>query len=596
MISFPADAISSDVIKNLARCQVPNLVLENIDGAFQSDAFIENSFHYISKNLISLSLKGSSITESTFIKILSKCHSLEALDVSCCNSLFMTGVLLSKQDDFDVLQQSLSNVRELNLSSIRYLSDSLFHRITSVCQNLKKLHLAGNQIIFHTDAIYIRRQSKINQKNTAVFTFASVLDMLEERATGMTSLSFSRTTIDENSLECLARIPGLVLEELYLVNCRELDESGIIKFCKHQRNLLVLDVSQCMMLGDGAMRTICSTQPRLMKLSVNKLHLCDNAFSQLDKLKNIQHLDLSSCHIVTHKALADTLLKINALKLTHLNLNCCSSVKDPFIVEAGSHLSQLTDLDLSSTGITNWGIVLVSKFMTQLRSLRLAWCRHLTDTGLLGQVDSEVENHPDDCECRCHKPPESTIFRKPSKYRKPSSHTLEQMEQVLALTGDNIYPLSELCLLERLDLTACAKITDNSLLVILPRLLYLQSLKLAMCSQLTDETLHVIARHNMILEELDISNNLKYTDRGVMTIAQRLRRLTHLNISNCDGLSDSSVHAVRRHCRWLKCLNVSMNIQITDEAVEHLENGLQHLQQLQKRMIGKTANNKIPCD
>jgi len=66
---------------------------------------------------------------------------------------------------------------------------------------------------------------------------------------------------------------------------------------------------------------------------------------------------------------------------------CCSSLGDSFVVELTSCVPGLIELDVSSCSVSDVALRAICARLTALRSLRLAWCRDVTDTGLLGLPD-----------------------------------------------------------------------------------------------------------------------------------------------------------------------------------------------------------------
>ena len=218
----------------------------------------------MSRRVRSLSLAGCDITEALFTSLLAGCTALERLDISRCNALFMTGQLLSKSSDVDLLSQSLAHLRELKLASLRYISDESFNRLVPACSGLEKLSLAGNQMVFHsTNQLWRGKQS-------AVLTFSNVIDFLEAAASKITALDFSRTTINDDALSLLVRIPDLCLHELCLSCCQDITDKGVAVMCSAQRSLQLLDLTDCQSVTDSSVESICSECDGLRVLRLGK--------------------------------------------------------------------------------------------------------------------------------------------------------------------------------------------------------------------------------------------------------------------------------------------------------------------------------------
>lgn len=288
----------------------------------------------------------------------------------------MSGLILSKPNDVAKLSKSLVHLKSLNLSNIRYLSDTTLNRITSACQNLQKLHLAGAQIIFHSDKYFTK-------SSDAIMTFNNILNVISQKAKQFKSLDFSRTSINDEALASLAAVKDLRLEQLILVGCREMYSTGIGNVARKQTQLKDLDLSQCVDICDGSLYSICEHLHDLRNLNLNKCRqITDASIKNLHMLDRIEKLELASNYTMTSKVLSTGLCKGKLLKLTHLNLNCCSLINDSFIIQMCKVLNQLTFLDLGSTGLTDIGLQFICTYLFKLKSLTLSWCREISDKGI----------------------------------------------------------------------------------------------------------------------------------------------------------------------------------------------------------------------
>lgn len=582
---------SAEEIARICHRRHPHLTLDYVDGSSSSmQMFIGQCCDVMSVNLHSLSLKGSNVTPSTFITLVSKCHSLASLDLSCCNSLFMTGQLLEKQSEVEQLRSSLAKVKDLKLDSIRYLSDVMFSRVVGVCPNVERLSLAGSQISFHSGAAYSGRG-----KSSCIFTFENVLQFVETHSSQLTSLNLSRTAINDIWLGMLADIVGLQLQELYLVCCREVTNNGMVSLCQRMPSLNVLDLGQCSELGDETLYAICHNLLDLRFLNLAGCRcISNNSVSGLYKLQRLETLNISSCYSIAPIAMMIGLCGKNGAKgltnMTHLNVNCCSYVNDEMIISVCAVLRALQHLDLASCfGVGDVGIQFIIKYLKQLRFLSLAWCKNVTDDGLLGYVDQIVQHghhsHDDGGLCKCTRSRQSTmIFRRPSK-----NEPVEVSSKVNALIDDrkndtHVYDISELSLLRVLDLTACIKVTDLSVKEL--RFRELKSLYLTMCPQVSDDGLVAVAKHVPSVETLHVSKCSHVGDRGLLEVIDRLNRLKSLNISNCNAVTNRTIERLFVKCGRLRELDVSFCRKVTPEVVEMLESNLTHLCCIQKRLVG----------
>ena len=579
-------ALSSRTIPSLSRRRLPHLVLNDFDTSLDAKSVVMKSCEHLAGNLKSLSLKGSNITERTFVEFLSKCKNLRSLDLSSCNSLFMSGQILERNSDIQVLKEVLQNVTEVNLSSVRFLSDAIFNRLMTVCENVEKLSLASVQITFHSPGVYYP-PGETKCANGSILTFRNILDFLVTQQC-LTSLSVTRTQIEDEHLQEIVSIPELHLQELVLVGCRNISDAGIAHICRHQTGLVTLDLRECPDLTNGSVMSIGACLKQLKNLYLHKCKMIsDKSVALLNNLNQLEVLDLSECFQVTSAGLVKGLCGGTISNLTHLGLNCCSGVNDTFVLKACEGLPLLVHLDMGSCfPITDLSVHAISKTLKYLRYLRLAWCKNITDLGLLGlqSGDSHVQHgdHDESGMCKCNrKYPSTVIFKKPVTATKSnSSGNLAELS-----LNTSAVSLSNLAGLRFLDLKACKKLTDTGLMqaVKFPEL---QTLHLGLIQGLTDEGLGAIIKNCPSIEELNVSQTGTLTDDVMEMVVKKLLRLQTLNVFGCDKLTDKSIQLILAHCDRLKNLDVSFCSGITTVAMDNLESQMKTLVTVQKRMIG----------
>lgn len=578
---YASSAVSSGkAIPSLSKRRLPHLILSDFDTSLDEKAVVLKSCQHMGSNLKSLSLKGSNITERTFVELLSHCKNLVSLDLSCCNSLFMSGTLLEMNADMQLLKASLSNVLDVNLSSIRHISDVTFNRIMTVCENIEKLSLASVQIACSSN-FYSKRESSRFANNT-LLTFKNIMDFVITQQ-GLKSLNFSKTQIEDEHLEELVSTPGLVLQELILTGCRNISDDGIVAVCKHQSGLFSLDLRECPDLTNSALMSIASCMNQLRNLYMNKCkQISDNAVATVARLSMLQKLDLSDCHLVSCTGLTKGLCKPDITSLvTHLNLSC-TDVGDAFVEKACEMLPQLNHIDLGSCfKVTDVSVHAIARSLKYLRYLRLAWCSKITDFGLLGVSSGYNHDIADDGQRRFAS---TVIFKKPTV--KKTTNGKENSSDRSETVDKNYKPvaLNNLQGLRYLDLTSCKKLTDAGLsqTVQFPELRFLG---LGMLPNLTDAGLVKIVFKNPSLEDLNVSQCKDITDVSMETVTRHLPRLHSLNVMGCGQLTDKTVMYMKRGCARLRHLDVSFCGGITYKAMDQLETTLTSLVSIQKRMI-----------
>lgn len=576
IIHFYASSAASTgkAIPSLSKRRLPHLILSDFDSSLDEKAVVLKSCEHMGNNLKSLSLKGSNITERTFVELLSHCKSLVSLDLSCCNSLFMSGTLLEMNSDLHLLKDSLTNVLDVNLSSIRHISDVTFNRIVTVCENVEKLSLASVQIAFSDS--FFKQRSASRFANSSVLTFKNIMDFVITQY-GLKSLNFSKTQLEDEHLEELVSTPDLNLHELILTGCRNVSDDGIGAVCKHQPGLFSLDIRECPDLTNCSLMAISHNLKQLKNLYMNKCkQISDKAVATTSKLHMLQKLDLSDCHLVSCKGLISGLcIEDFASPITHLNLSC-TDAGDEFVEKACVNLPQLNHIDLGSCfRITDKSVHAITKSMKYLRYLRLAWCSKVTDSGLLGLNPDPNRMTTDNEVTKCNS---KVIFKKPVERK-----TLENLTSTLSISNKPV-ALHNLAGLRYLDLTACKKLTDTGLSQAV-KFSELRFLGLGMLEHMTDDGLTQIVFKNPSTEDLNISQCKNITDVAMETVTRFLPRLQTLNVMGCGHLTDKSVMYMKRSCGRLRHLDVSFCGGITYTAIDQLETANNTLVSVQKRGI-----------
>lgn len=190
----------------------------------------------------------------------------QKLDLSRCNCLFMSGILLAKPEDQAKIAASFKHLTSLNLAGIRYLSDALLNRLVAVAPNLQHLSLASCNIAYEVE-LYSTESNRAGSVN--FLTLSNLLSILKERAALIKSLDLSQTSLSSNGLKSITNVPELRLERIFLRKCNNLGNDGIVALACKQSALRVLDASGCRDLSDGALIAICDNLGKLEALDIH---------------------------------------------------------------------------------------------------------------------------------------------------------------------------------------------------------------------------------------------------------------------------------------------------------------------------------------
>ncbi|KAB1273469.1 Leucine-rich repeat-containing protein 29 [Camelus dromedarius] len=411
--NIPVSSASLPAIKSLGLRGISCISLTILDGSPASHRVLKSVAYHMGPHLQSLCLSGGSPTEAPFVALILGCPALRILDLSGCNSLFTSSMLLAQPETAQRVQQALSGLCEFNLASLQDLADLSFNRLSSCAPSLERLSLAYCHLTFEQGPA--RGSIGPQDSSPSQLSFHNRLRFVKERAGRLCALDLSGTGLPPEALQALGQVAGLQLQELSLHSCQDLSTEAHLSLRKLQR-------------------------------------LTDAGCSALGGLRELQSLNMAERCQVRGRELAQALGLVQGAPppLASLSLAYCSSLKDASVFSLIPVLSpSLRVLDLSScVALTNQTMQAICTYLTHLSVLRLAWCKELHDWGLLGlrELSEEALKEP-----RGFFPqPHRELEHQASSPKNPSP----QPQDPSLLTWQA---------LRELDLTACSKLTDASL-------------------------------------------------------------------------------------------------------------------------------------
>ena len=121
-------------------------------------------------------------------------------------------------------------------------------------------------------------------------------------------------------------------------------------------------------------------------------------------------------------------------------------------------------------------------------------------------------------------------------------------------------------LVRRLNLSTLGSQISDGVLLGMTSCKRIERLTLTSCTKLSDNSLVPLLQGNRSLVALDVTGMESFTDKGLMTVAENCVRLQGLNVTSCRRLTDESVMAVARNCRHLKrvCTIFHIHVNFTD--------------------------------
>lgn len=249
---------------------------------------------------------------------------------------------------------------------------------------------------------------------------------------------FNQVDLDQTNLDFWHRF-GEQFNEIVFNSC-DLREKTFNAILKQLTNLEILQINSCreLFMSGRLFKNACDREAigaacaNVKRISLcNNRYLSDALFSRIVSImKNIQHLNLSGCHISFHNALyrkfypeyvheasesvltfryiiqfiefqavhlkyldfSETLIdgnaltnlaQVNNLKLKEMKLRSCDQLTSSGISSFVRFQNGLVSLDLShSVRLTDPSLLDLSRTITQLKELRIRRCRAITDQSI----------------------------------------------------------------------------------------------------------------------------------------------------------------------------------------------------------------------
>nr|XP_039271337.1 dynein regulatory complex subunit 6-like isoform X1 [Styela clava] len=607
---LPQDEFTEAAFDNQIYCKSPNLYINGLDENINVKPLLNPQNGHMSllgPHVVRLSLKGSSILESSFVEILNKCDSLESLDITSCNAMFMSGSFLAQSDRHFVVAKVLEKTVDLNLSSIRYMNDDILKKFYSLCPSLSSIKLACCNILF----------SEFGSTQRFALTFPCIVQLASVQCSTLTRIDLSRTGITNFALAKLSSIKGLKLKEVVLKNCRELGDAGVSSLAKQQPDLRVIDIRSCCEVGNAGVSAICTSSHNLRELYLAKCRkVTDISASKISFLEKLEILDISECYDITTTSISVILTLLTALST--LIANGCNFAKFHTWISKNQQQNEisekkvplslipkdcfqylnLTKLSINSgKHVTDLTIQSIFVYLTNLKQLSLSWCHYITDRGLLGLniTITDGMTFPNVKDTEAHILSTGRYSRNHSRIGFLGSPGAEYISYVDWSEVDVKSSLPErgitrLRKLQRLSMSNCPNVTDESLVRIFcvgqPVFPKMEHLELNMMQRsITNDVVNGITIGCPLLTYLAMSGS-NISNDGVAGITQRLHRLEKLDLSNCDNITPKFFHGLIKNNRWLRELDISSCKQIPESSADKLKKSLPLLARVHTRYSG----------
>lgn len=295
----------------------------------------------------------------------------------------------------------------------------------------------------------------------------------------------------------------------------------------------------------------------------------------------VKDLNLRGCVQVDHYNRADVVVK-SCKNLINATLEGCRNFQRATLHTLLTSNERLAHLNLTGlVAVNNASCKIISRSCPQLESFNVSWCSHMDSRG----IKMVLAGCP---KLRDLRVGEIRGFSGPSGLEVGEflfeSNNLERLvlsgctdlsdatlQTIISGVDPQIDILSGLPLVEprklrHLDLSRCARITDQGLKVLAHNTPLLEGLQLSSCNLLTDSSLSSVISTTPNLTHLDLEELSELTNTFLsehLAKSPCASRLEHLSISYCENLGDSGMLPVVRACTSLRSVEMD-NTRISD--------------------------------
>jgi F-box and leucine-rich repeat protein GRR1 len=320
------------------------------------------------------------------------------------------------------------------------------------------------------DFVTLIKMMLVLSREEPTFNYAQLIRRLNfwSVASEMTDKTFGRLA------------PCTHLERLTLVGCFNLSDDVIARTVPSFPHLIAVDLSSVVNVTDRTVSAIAANCPNLEGINLLDCRRVSSAgiATLADKCPLLRRVKLSGLVDLTDDPVSA--LAIKATSLLEMDLNGCEKLSDRAVRDIWTHSHKI-------------------------REMRLSHCVELTDAAF---------------------PAPQNILDPPSP-----NPPLESNGQPVS----DLPPLrlsSPLEYLRILDLTSCARVTDDAIEGIVSASPRLRNLVLSKCSQLTDRAVESICLLGKHLHYLHLGHASSITDRSIMTLARSCTRIRYIDLTS----------------------------------------------------------------
>ena len=384
-----------------------------------------------SKNIQSLTLKSSGLSDQGLILILQHCGTglktlaiplsditgegfcvhkgklinLEKLDLNICGYLTKQGIIEMLQmcgtqlkvlelnntkitgEGLSVLKENFVNLETLTLRHCKHITKEGMKDILQMCgTRLKVLDMSGTKV---TDEYLSGFKEKLINLETLTLvdiegiTQQGISEFLQLCGTLLKALDLSETNVTGEGMTVLKE-KFINLESLVLRHCSNITDQGMVELL-HMcgTKLKLLDLSPTDISGEG----LSVVKGKFTNLETLALGGCENVtqqgFLEILQMSGTQLKALYLCYTnITGEGLS--VLQGNFMNLRTLNLRCWAGFTEQGLIALVQMCgTNLKVLDLFKTRITCEGLTALEGKLVNLETLNLGYCEYITDLGMM---------------------------------------------------------------------------------------------------------------------------------------------------------------------------------------------------------------------
>lgn len=271
-------------------------------------------------------------------------------------------------------------LRTLDMSaSPRLLTDMSMDVIAEHCPNLEVVDLSGMTI---TDiSLRSLAQKCIKLKSVCLQRCFHVSDK------GLQWLFENCKQIENVNLQANNNISGNCFQKigdeckvLNLADCSKLTDTGVMKICRHCKQLRELSISYCQLLTNKSLEKISESLTNIATIYIEKTfaNISKDGLMKIAKLSKLRDVHMSQNLTVNDDLLSA--IAIGCPFLETLDISCCHRDVTGAGVKALGFCSNLTSLDISYLHKVDDESIQVLSRNGRLKSLTARACSGLTDS------------------------------------------------------------------------------------------------------------------------------------------------------------------------------------------------------------------------